>query len=222
MIISWDDIILNESENQFCYVQMGAFCLTDTDGKEWVLGLRDLKTKSSEDTLHVFKEIISDINDRSKNTKSPVGKIILTHIGNTMTDRAPTELKFNRLLEAYINEVAPHVKAAADGLLEPEDVQVIIRLNEFFCGLHSLVHFANVVCTTSSKIEVEHFEGQLPILNPTMQKAGESGAARTVRTSCKAFARGANEQCGIYGKVSSFLKPILKDKFNSYSLPLTQ
>jgi hypothetical protein len=42
-----------------------------------------------------------------------------------------------------------------------------------------------------------------------------------VRTACKAFARGADEKNGCYGKLSAFIQPILHDKFGARSLPLT-
>ena len=38
---------------------------SDTDGNLWVLGLRDIETKSADNTLKVFKEILSDLNDIS-------------------------------------------------------------------------------------------------------------------------------------------------------------
>jgi hypothetical protein len=60
-----------------------------------------------------------------------------------------------------------------------------------------------------------------PIQNPMFRAAGESGATRTVRPACKAFARGSDEKNGCYGKLFSFIKPIVKESFNAYSLPLT-
>lgn len=38
----------------------------DSTGNLWVLGLRDIEAKSSEDTLTVFKEILSDIKQMMK------------------------------------------------------------------------------------------------------------------------------------------------------------
>jgi hypothetical protein len=141
-------------------------------------------TNSSEDTLDVFKQILEDMDERSEKTQSHVGKIIFIHIRNLMSDRAATQLKFNRLLEIHVNEVIP-VLMKARGILEPEDYSLLVTYNEVFCGIHSLVHMANLACATSSKMEEENFGGQVPILNPTMRQSGESGAARTIRTACK-------------------------------------
>ena len=39
------------------------------------------------------------------------------------------------------------LRAVREADLEGEDVEVIVKLNTFFCGMHNLVHFANnAVC----------------------------------------------------------------------------
>lgn len=195
--------------------------MTDTEGGEWCLGLRDLQTKSSEDTLAVWKEIMADLDGICANSKCDVGKQIFCSIRATMSDRAATEIKFNKLLEDYLNVVVPMLKGL-EGELNGEENMVLIRLNNFFCGLHSLVHFAEVTDKSGAAAEHAHYGGlEVPILNPQYRQAGESGAARTVRTVCKAFSRGGDEKSGVFGKAISFLKPILKEEFNVISLPLT-
>ena len=43
--------------------QMGVYSVVDETGKDWVLGLRDLPSKSADDTLKFLKEILTDISD---------------------------------------------------------------------------------------------------------------------------------------------------------------
>ncbi len=61
----------------------------DADGKYWVLGMRDITTKSSQDTLNVLKEILDDI-DYVSDSANINSKLILKHIVATMSDRAAT------------------------------------------------------------------------------------------------------------------------------------
>lgn len=53
---------------------------SDTDGNLWVLGLRDIETKSADNTLKVFKEILSDLNDISDSENDPVSRYYKVHL----------------------------------------------------------------------------------------------------------------------------------------------
>ncbi|WAQ97797.1 LOW QUALITY PROTEIN: hypothetical protein MAR_022170 [Mya arenaria] len=113
----------------------------DTDGKLWVLGLREICTKSSHDTLYVFKEILDDIDYIGETANSEKSKQIMKHIVATMSDRAATETKFNRLLNEYRNSVLPLIREVYNDLDENES-RTVSAFSIFFCGLHSLVHIA--------------------------------------------------------------------------------
>jgi hypothetical protein len=194
--------------------------LTDSNGNNFALGLRDLKTKSSSDTLEVFRQMLDDVTTRLKETRSEAGKELLLAIRFTMSDRAATEKKFNELLQDLINEVLPTFRRVGHQL-EAEDAAVAFPVKNFFCGLHIMGQMATTVSAASLVAEKGHFNGPGPIHNPTFRISGESDANRLVRTVCKAFARGADEKNGVFGKLDGFLKPILKEKFQARSLPLT-
>jgi hypothetical protein len=164
--------------------------LTNTEGGQWCLGLQDLQTKSSEDTLAVWKEIMADLDGICANRKFDVGKQIFCSMRATMSERAVTEITFNKLLEDYLNVVVPMQKGL-EGELNGQENMVIIRLNNFFCKLYSLVHFAEMADKSGAAAEHAHFgELEVLVLNPQYQQARESGAARTVCTVCKAFSLG--------------------------------
>ena len=152
-----------------------------------------------------------------------VGIKLLLTIHHTMTDRAATEIKFNKLLELYQNEVLPLLQQTPVDQLDEEVRQILRRLNNFFCSLHSLVHFADLIDKTAMEYEEEHFGGKenVPILIPSFRQANESAAARTVRVVCKALSRGGDEKSGVYDKALTFFLPILKQEFDSHSLPIT-
>ena len=82
--------LLTDETSKFGNKFMG-YEAADSTGNLWVLGLRDIETKSSEDTLKVFKEILSDINDIGDRANDEISRDILKHICATLSDRAATE-----------------------------------------------------------------------------------------------------------------------------------
>ena len=291
---------------------MGAFALTDDEGRNYVLGLRDMPTKSAKHTMDAFEDILADVSERlakrplgvaaapsttpepaasaSSSTedtaplrtpteedeerrrtaeatedaaagcdadKSPLqkgrgdpvpppprtpggsfpstppmpmpddeagddssttdaGTQLLLNIVATMSDRAATEKLFNKNVEKLINDT----KAAA-GSLRDEDIQIAVELLNLYCGLHTLVHAAECVVSSTVSAEKGYFEGSPPIFNSSFFRANQSGAARLIETTCKAFSRGGDEKNGVYAKFFSSVKNILREKFDARSLPLT-
>ena len=47
--------------------------------------------------------------------------------------------------------------------LNEESKQAISQMNNFFCGLHSLVHMAETSQKTMFEVENAHFEDEVPI-----------------------------------------------------------
>lgn len=99
---------------------------SDSEGRMYVLGLRQLLTKSGRDTLAVFQDILQDIDDRSEKTDLAFKKILLK-VTTTMIDRASTELIFNELLEKFSAEVLPELMRNWKELSD-EDEEVAKRL----------------------------------------------------------------------------------------------
>ena len=88
--------------------------------------------------------------------------------------------------------------------------------------MHSLVHFADNAVQASLVAEKAICgEGGVGIFNPQFQKATESSVARLVRTASKALSRGGDERSGIYRKTITHLRPLLKEKYNCLSLPIS-
>ena len=200
--------------------------MTDENGREWLVGIRDLESKGAEHTMDAWKDILSDITARCKGDEEggiSVGDKLLLTIHHTMTDRAATCVKFNTLLEVYVNEVLPLIQQTPADQLGEVHRDIIRRLNNFFCSLHSLVHYADLVDKTALEYEVEHYGGieNVPILIPSFRQAGESALARTVQLVCKSLSHGGDEKCGVYDKAVTFFLPILKRDFDSHSLPIT-
>lgn len=166
--------------------EFGVYAVRDYTGNLYVLGLRELVTKSGKDTLDTFKEILFDLDQRYYDAKNLASQNTLYHIRNTMSDRAATEMKFHQLLEEYRSEILPEMVNNWNDLDE-EDKTILSHLNNFVCGLHSLVHIADIANKSIIEVEKTNFNEDIPIMNKEFQKNSESGTLRLIRTCCKAF-----------------------------------
>ena len=70
--------------------------------------------------------------------QSDVSTKILAKIKNTMSDRHAAEKLFSQLLFEYRENVLPDVIAGWGKMTEDVQEQ-LIRMNNFYCGLHFLV-----------------------------------------------------------------------------------
>ena len=77
------------------------FHAADDSSRMWVLGVRQMVTKSGQNTLDVLNQILRDIDEVCASTDNTLSKTILMNIVSTMSDRAATQIKFNELLEEY-------------------------------------------------------------------------------------------------------------------------
>lgn len=96
-----DNLCLLSDETSKFGKKIEGFHIQDEEGNLYVLGLRQMVTKSGQDTLSTFQSILSDIDQVSSKTANSVCKHILLNIVSTMSDRAATQQKFNTLLEDY-------------------------------------------------------------------------------------------------------------------------
>jgi hypothetical protein len=58
-----------------------------------------------------------------------------------MSDREATELKFHQMLQKYRVNILPEIVENFE-ILNPEELDKLGRMNNFFCGLHSFVQVA--------------------------------------------------------------------------------
>ena len=193
---------------------------SDPDGRVYVLGMRDIISKSGQDCLNTFKQILCDIEDFTHGSDEVARKIlvkisstmsdrastqILVKISSTISDRASTQIKFNDLLEEYRKDILPLTIENYDSMSEAQQLS-LGKLCNFFCGLHALVHLAEVASSAAREAENGFFGEQLPIMDGSFLKAKEPGATRLIRTACKVAAQGGDEKSGCHG---SFLEYII-------------
>ena len=169
--------------------------------------------------MNVFQEILEDINEKTEEANSTAKKILLK-ITATMSDRARTEKKYNSLLQELRAGVLPELTENWDQLSHDEQTSVSTLLNSF-CGLHSLVHFAETCNATVNELEKAHFDNNPPIFDKNFLKNSQSCVVRLIKTTCKALARGADEKSGKYKDFTTFVKVFLQ-QHKLHSIPLEE
>lgn len=125
-----ENLTIYTDETTKYVTKFGGYHLSDSEGRMYVLGLRQLLTKSGRDTLAVFQDILQDIDDRSEKTHLASMKILL-NITATMSDRASSELQFNELLEKFRADVLPELMTNWNELSD-EDQRSASSLLNFF------------------------------------------------------------------------------------------
>ena len=194
--------------------------MSDKNKQMYVLGHRDIPSKSGQDSVDVFEDILKDLDAVSE--KIDFGEKLLSQIKNSMSDRASTEDKFHELLQKLKEKVMPKVYENWDKLKEDEMANML-NIQRFYCGLHSYVQMAEVTDAALVNLDLEMGEHLLSGSDPSAddteleyvqwEEAGvnikndtriknpnESGAVRTIRTVLKAFAKGVDEKNGCSGK----------------------
>ena len=167
-----------------------------TDETTYILGIRHVFSGSAQDTLDTLKEILEDLDlVQAKLQSANVSSKIIIKLKNSMSDRHAAEKHFNQLLSEYRSDILPDVFTGWSSLEQKEKEQ-IIRMNNFFCGLHFLVALADAAEATIKLWESIDSDGKA---------STTSGTQRLIRTACKAFTHRGSEQAGCSAYFRSYL-----------------
>ena len=113
------------------------YTINNDNEKTYILGLREMVSKSADDTLSTFKDVLDDISHICCNDITPgneTGIKIPSQIKITMIGRVATEPKFNELLYIYQSECLGKCIEGWD------TVSIAAQEDEKqFGGLHTLV-----------------------------------------------------------------------------------
>ena len=115
-----------------------------TEQDTYTLGIRETASGSAQMTLDTLQEILDDLTCAAaaeKGAGTETGKIILSKIKNTMSDRAATEKAFNDLLSRYRSEILPTVIQEWKQVSN-EERQSMSRMYNFYCGMHCVTNMA--------------------------------------------------------------------------------
>ena len=125
--------LLSDETTKYEKRTKGMHC-TDADGREWVLGLREIETKAASNVFNTFQDILGDI-DRACHAGNEKSRQILANITSRVSDRAATELKLGELIESARLEILPIMKDGFNELTDEEKAEVG-NILVFSCGLH--------------------------------------------------------------------------------------
>ena len=197
--------------------------IVEPEGNTFAAGLRELKTKKAEDMFSSVQEVFFDLDDRIEATRPKDGEtvkenhILLKEIRATMSDRASTQKLLNQHIEDLVNKVIPQIEAALPHL-EEADIPPLIQVKNNYCGIHYLVHMAEVTLTAANEAEMAEFDGEPPAHESSFKKnPNESTTVAMIQKACKAFAAGGCEKSGCFGKADLFLNPIQSQSQSSTS-----
>ena len=175
----------------------GTYDIT-TEDKTYHLGLRHIFSGSAQTTLDTFLEILDDLDTVCTQAGgASVSDKIMYKIKNTMSDRHAAEKLFCHLLADYRESILPDVVADWD-MLSSDQRDQIIRMNNFFCGLHYLVGLAESAEATLALWETIDDDSQ----------GNSSGTQRLIRTACKAFHSRGCEKSGCSVHFRTYLRSV--------------
>ena len=154
---------------------------------------------SAQNTLDTLKEILDDLDVVGREPgRSAASAKIVQKVKNTMSDRHAAEKLFCDYLSEYRAEILPSVVSGWEEVCETEQEQ-LMRMNNFFCGLHFLVGLAE-----SAEATLKAWEVTLEEDNERDKRS--SGVQRLVRTACKAFHHRGSQQAGCSTYFRTYLR----------------
>jgi E1A/CREB-binding protein len=179
------------------------FQLTSKSGRMLSFGLSELASGDAASTLSSLTETLDDICDilDTKDREKDFAKLICS-FKTTMSDLGSVNPLFNNKFKEMRELLLPKVIEHWDSLAI-EQKNEFKDMSNFFCKLHLLTNFA----TETDKV-LNSFE-KLALSDNHEDvfafKTSESGAARLIRTACKAFHKRGSDEAGVAGYFNSFL-----------------
>ena len=161
-----------------------------TSDTTFALGLRHVFSGSAQSTLDTLLEILEDLDCVQKELgKASVSSTIVAKLKNTMSDRHAAEKLFATVLSDYRANILPDIVTGWEQMSSAEQEQ-LMRMNNFFCGLHFLVGLAEAAEETL-KVWESTTEGE-----EVVSSSKSSRTQNLIRTACKSFHHRGSEQAG--------------------------
>ena len=194
------------------------FQITLRDGKQITIGLTEVGAGDADTYLDAFKSTIHEIADavtctsKDERTDAKIAKLV-TSLKNTMGDQGPTNPQFNSKLTLYREELLPQVVGNWDQLSDTSR-EAMSDMGTFFLQDASCLSTLPLRRTRCSKLmsRMSYPMGKTPYTF-----SAESGAARLVRTTAKAFTDHGCDKSGIAADWNTYLQQIdVENKLVTY------
>ena len=102
----------------------GVFDVRMSDGDVYMLGMRDVASGDSKNTLKLLLDVLGDVASVSKGELHETVDKMLVNVKNIMSDRAAAERKFGELLHDYRKKVVPSVVSGWGDMSSEERMDV--------------------------------------------------------------------------------------------------
>jgi hypothetical protein len=164
------------------------FQVTTSSGKSYTLGLHEMGGSNTADLMQSFNHLVEELaNAVTSGTNDKSDKIahLTASIKNTMSDQGSVNPVFNEQLRVMREEALSSILDDWEHM-SPEAQSSISSLGNFVCKMHLLVNFASE-CDKTLQIFEKVAKAEDVAESVHVMQTAESGAARLVRTSVKAF-----------------------------------
>ena len=179
----------------------GTYDVVTDQGQTLAVGIREVSSGDTKTQLNVLIDIFSEIEESLQSLEENVSNKIIFPIKNIISDRHIVQKKFNVVFQNYCAPGLPTLFENWDTL--SENIQEnLIKVNDFFWGLHFLVGLAD-----QTEIALKAWDKLLYDDRPIGSLAnggyskGESGTLRLIRTTCKSV---QTHGCEKSGRISDF------------------
>ena len=181
------------------------FQITTSEGKTLSFGLSEVAGGDAGMIFNNFTETVEDLckvlGTPNSDTDDLFSKLI-SNIRSTMSDQGPVNPLFNEKLKVLRKELLPNAIKNWNEL-SADDQSLLGEMGNFFCKLHLLANFATegdkVLNVFEKFVLCDDYETVFAF------NTKESGAARLVRTACKAFHVRGSDEAGVASYFNSFL-----------------
>ncbi|CAS01116.1 Protein CBG26503 [Caenorhabditis briggsae] len=144
-----DSLCLASDETTKGTAKLQAFGIHSPDGNFTCLGVQPVAEKSAETAFNALEHLINQLPEVPRD----FFKKLLFKITCTMSDSARTEIKFNGIVEEARAKAVPEIVSDFNQLSDTEKSS-FFQFSQFFCQLHVLANYTDVVLNCMLGYEV--------------------------------------------------------------------
>ncbi|PIC41462.1 hypothetical protein B9Z55_008868 [Caenorhabditis nigoni] len=202
LIDNGEFVCLASDETTKGTVKLQAFGVHTSDGKFTCIGIEPVAEKSAQTALNALENTISQMPEASPN----FFKQFLVSVRSTISDSARTEIKLNELLVNARKKAVPEIVADYDKLTKDEKAE-FTYFSQYFCQLHVISNYTNVVLKTLLEHELGTSKGL---------KIGEPSVFTLIKNVSQLFGQRGS---GLHGILQMWSAWCEKYQINRFTFP---
>lgn len=125
----------------------------ESGSKVFCLGIPEVHAKTASESLEALKRRVNRIELMTSGTASgECLRKLISSISSCMSDRASTQVKFNKLLEGFKREILPTIRDDWE-VLTPSEREALCGVHSLYCQLHIAASIADVFMRVMGEME---------------------------------------------------------------------